>query len=423
MKAMTPSRRFPTVFSVCFMLLLIDGVHSVQAADAVSTVGSAGLREVQDGSIGNVHMLNTHRYLKRHPTKAKQGDIANDISDNEESKKKDVKKHSKVHHATHKEMSGKSTKHHETHAPTSSTTAAPTPFDFATASPTPRMDPKRSKGGRSKAKPDNSSKAGKAKQTKSKKDTHPTPSASPIASPPELEMTKVVFEYLVQCSSSDIDSSSCLVSKTADAILSVIQEAAENGEDCVVPEISKGDLRDVMEDQLAICIAGGEDISSEVYHETVLKVREVLSDDCYTELCEELLDPSELFFKVFFQESAKCAGVELDMEPCIVDHFVQRLFLSNSTNTADDDYYGGVDVSLRTSAGKRARRVLEDTGDPRFDDDAAGFLFFIVMLLLADVSATCTESYVDEEQVIEAAYAFVEILSNQQCMGGMEDDR
>lgn len=231
----------------------------------------------------------------------------------------------------------------------------------------------------------------------------------------------------------ELDTDSCLVSKTIDAFMSMggsarlrslqasnvnnngrLLQAPINEEECAVPDISADDLTAIMSLAKEECdgylrpfATTAEPPQADEEFATVQSafMSIIASDECWESLCSE--DFSKLFFTILFDDAASCVGVDFDVPECVKDHIIDRVLLFEDP-TAD-----GV-----------RHRVLQDE-DP-CDTPSTSDLSFFTQFLLIEADAICStpEAPLDVDWD-KAREDLVAIFSSSECWGNdecIEDD-
>mmetsp|Transcript_15742 Transcript_15742/g.28547 ORF Transcript_15742/g.28547 Transcript_15742/m.28547 type:complete len:875 (+) Transcript_15742:205-2829(+) len=175
-------------------------------------------------------------------------------------------------------------------------------------------------------------------------------------------MGHIISEYIYMSICTDIylDMDNCLVSKTIDSFMSMgapndevdgrllptpnrrlqglhgrltmasngrlrfLQASNKTEAQCGTPKISEQDLRPLMDFNMQQC-ADEDDVPDEDFERTLSTFLRIFAhEDCWESLCRET-DPSELFFKAFFDQAAQCANVDLDIHKCAMDHIFELI--------------------------------------------------------------------------------------------------
>jgi hypothetical protein len=152
----------------------------------------------------------------------------------------------------------------------------------------------------------------------------------------------VMFKYMNRCSEANLDTDSCLVSKTMNALMGMGGPPPSNEstnpsstfppstafattmappsrflqEDCPgAPNISEHDFRIIMGDTRAKCVLSGVSISDQEFETVANGFMAIFnSDSCFQQLCE---GPNVMLMEIMFDEIADCAQVKPDMPECL----------------------------------------------------------------------------------------------------------
>lgn len=159
----------------------------------------------------------------------------------------------------------------------------------------------------------------------------------------------VAFEYLRQCS--DISGAdleySCLVAETVNAFMGTNDDdlfgrlrrlgTSKNPDDeCYPREATEQTLRPLMNTARGQCLSQGSTVSNDEFDEILRLLLRVLSNtDCERDLCFESSSPLMALVAVIFSQAADCAGVNLEMEQCAMDHI---MLLMTSIGSAPQDF-------------------------------------------------------------------------------------
>ena len=120
---------------------------------------------------------------------------------------------------------------------------------------------------------------------------------------------------------------------------------------------------------------------------------------CWAQLCDESSSPSDLFFRLLFEDVAKCAGVDTTViHPCILNSIFDTIF------STDNEDIG------------QLRRALEDTSSCDQPNSAEIDLF--VSMVLKEADATCDANTGDFGMAFDA---LTKIFGASTCWGGAED--
>ena len=125
----------------------------------------------------------------------------------------------------------------------------------------------------------------------------------------------------------------------------------------------------------------------------------LLCRSCWTSLCGESSNPSDLFFKILFSEAARCAGVEMnDIPECLLNEIFSVIFASG-------------DSSVR-----RFRRALQESS---CEQPSASELKFFVTFLLTEAEQTCTSNNANVNAIdLDKTYdSLVKIFGASHCWG------
>ena len=190
----------------------------------------------------------------------------------------------------------------------------------------------------------------------------------------EQDWGKLIFQYVSQCTGVPLNMDSCLVSKTIDAFIDtdVPNDCGTNGrirhlqaptgsrfvaspngglrflgkdaeveeENCCAPRVTDQDLRPIMEVAKQECIDAGVEVTDEFFLQVLYTfMRQFGNRECWTALCSEGANPSQLFFELLFGNAARCAGVnDLERLPgCAMDSIVKVVLSVDSSEEEDSD--------------------------------------------------------------------------------------
>ena len=172
--------------------------------------------------------------------------------------------------------------------------------------------------------------------------------------------------------------------------------ASDVDDECAAPEITSEDLTALMNTVNDECEAPA---SEEDFNATLDAFLQIFAnEECWGVMCTE--DFSKLFFSILFDEAASCAGVELDVPPCVKDHIIDLvLFVEDPT------------------AGRVRRMLQEEESDPCDTPNKEDLDFFIEFILI-DAEAAC----VDDVPLIDVDWNktrgdLVAIFSSPECWG------
>jgi len=140
------------------------------------------------------------------------------------------------------------------------------------------------------------------------------------------------------------------------------------------------------------------------------------AQDCWVALCEEESNPTEMLLQIIFEEIARCAGAELDFNPCILD----QIFVMVDSSNDSDETLDGIRRRLEQSFGSPGEN---DDVDPCLDQLSDHELEFAVGLMLAGAQEQCMnlgETF-EEGEIVYAQSELFKLFSAQHCWGSTGD--
>jgi hypothetical protein len=126
---------------------------------------------------------------------------------------------------------------------------------------------------------------------------------------------------------------------------------------------------------------------------------------CWTSLCDESSDPSDLFFKILFAEAARCAGVDTSFIPeCVLADVFDVIFNSDDTGVA------------------RVRRSLaKESQSSTCEQPTDAELSYFVSFLLMEAEQSCTANNSNSDADLDSIFkALVSIFGASDCWGVTE---
>ena len=238
----------------------------------------------------------------------------------------------------------------------------------------------------------------------------------------------IAVEFIEQCAGLNLNSDTCLFSKTMDAFMQMdgppssgtlppstdpnrappgrfrrhrfLQSA---GDACSPPEIEETLLRLIVEESKMDCSATAEEVN-----ETVLAFISLFrAQVCWFELCEEQSNPSRALLEIMLQEFGQCAGANLSsFSPCLLD---QIFVLVSSPEMPPDTKVDGIRRHLQS--------VLGNDGLPTSaDKDQVRFLIGMLMQAAEEKCVAMGETFVDGE-VGNLESELFKIFESPQCWG------
>eukprot|EP00581_Thalassiosira_minuscula_P003922 CAMPEP_0183746738 /NCGR_PEP_ID=MMETSP0737-20130205/66908_1 /TAXON_ID=385413 /ORGANISM="Thalassiosira miniscula, Strain CCMP1093" /LENGTH=998 /DNA_ID=CAMNT_0025982441 /DNA_START=123 /DNA_END=3119 /DNA_ORIENTATION=+ len=235
----------------------------------------------------------------------------------------------------------------------------------------------------------------------------------------DWDLGRTIFEYMSACTGLELDVGSCLVDRTIDELMSVphddiygrslrflqpssrklhIDQASSTlrlltDDKCPRPDINRQDMHSIMYYTRQECIAEGfDDVSDEEFEMTlVIFMRHFAHNECWESLCGEGTDASELFFNIMIHDAAQCAGVDLDIHECAMEHLIELILLVGTEE--------------------------QDT-EPCNQPSEADFSFFVSFMLI-DAEAKCREMGItlESSELTKASSDLVTIFTASQCWG------
>ena len=267
----------------------------------------------------------------------------------------------------------------------------------------------------------------------------------------------VLFEYLNQCAEVNMDKETCLASKTIDAIVDMEEGSSSlfptpspsslvtnpglqskspssshsksakvppspsptpgaifmrhrflQEDDCAPPPLEEQDLRDIMDSFVGECSVEVSPVSDEEYNSTLSDIMQILENSsCFQKICDE--DPaSTQLMEIMIEEIAKCAGVEPDINDCIMDQVIDMM-------VNDEE-----DVNMSSDA-NRVRRHLQDSSSCEGVSEYE--LAWFMSLMVGTANETCSElgifsTPVEIDKMVDDLTA---IFLAQHCWGNTGD--
>jgi len=248
----------------------------------------------------------------------------------------------------------------------------------------------------------------------------------------------IYFEYLNQCAQANLDKDTCLVAKTVDAIIAMDgPPTGDDGEgsyfptpspshwmsegsmrhrflqdnDCGAPNISEEELRHLVNGSKEQCVESGLSVTDQEFESVVSGFMTVFSSDiCFQQMCED--EPSGLFYEIMFDEAAKCAGVEQDINPCLKDRIIEMMA-------------GGGDGGDSATPEDKIRRKLVHApslthsmdGGSSCERPSEAEVEWFVSFMLFDAQSQCADlgAPVSQEEVEIATSDITSIISAWHC--------
>lgn len=222
--------------------------------------------------------------------------------------------------------------------------------------------------------------------------------------------------YLSQCSGANLVTDSCLASGTIYYLTSldlteegtgvvnrtserILQSLSEN--ECMPPEVDITFLEFLVDSSKEQCEGIQNSVSDNEYDETLQALITIFdSESCWASLCNESSNPSDLFFKILFEEAAKCAGVVIDDIPqCVLSHIFDMIFISDDANVGS------------------VRRALQETSS--CEQPTAPEIGYFVTFLLTEAVATCDAVGVniDASDLDKVFDSLIKIFGTSKCWG------
>ncbi|KAL3786924.1 hypothetical protein HJC23_013259 [Cyclotella cryptica] len=227
---------------------------------------------------------------------------------------------------------------------------------------------------------------------------------------------RLVFEYLSQCSGANLVTDSCLVSGTIYYLTSYefandgtgalnktsgrfLQSMGEN--ECIPPEVDVAFLEFIVNTSKKQCDVIQSTVSETEYEDTLKAFTTIFdSKSCWASLCDESSNPSDLFFKILFEEAAKCAGVIIDDVPqCVLNHIFDMIFMTDDVGVG------------------RVRRALQESSS--CEPPTTSEIGYFVTFLLTEAVATCGAAGVniDATDLDNAFDSLIKIFGASKCWG------
>jgi hypothetical protein len=235
-----------------------------------------------------------------------------------------------------------------------------------------------------------------------------------------------MFEFMNRCSEANLDTDSCLVSKTMNALMGMGGPPPSNEgtnpsstfptstafdttpmappsrflqEECPgAPNISEQDFRIMMGGTRAQCVLSGVAVSDQEFDNVVNGFMTIFSSDsCFQQLCE---GPNVMLMEIMFDEIAECAQVEPDMPQCLRSGLFEMML-----NGGED----GRRNLLHNSSGCQAPSETE--------------IMFQVSYFLEGAMAKCSElgEPVSQTQLNQATTDLATIFAATHCTGGCDE--
>ena len=173
-------------------------------------------------------------------------------------------------------------------------------------------------------------------------------------------------------------------------------------EDQCRPEVNEDDLLSILTTSKQECIDSGTLISDETFQATHAAFTSIFepTNTCWDTLCNDSDPSSDLFFQILFDQASECAGVELTVEECILDHILEVVFVSNAPD----------------ESGTSVRRSLSESCCEPTESD----LNFYATYLLLSAEAACAESgsaAITTEEWNKATDDLVKLFGATECWG------
>ena len=186
-----------------------------------------------------------------------------------------------------------------------------------------------------------------------------------------------------------------------------LQESVETGDDdCGRPDVPEQDMRAIMTVAKGQC-EGLEIVVSDGEFDTVLAtfLQLFASKGCWVSLCSGSDDSTELLFQILLDDAAQCAGVQLDVNECVMDHIVGLLV--NGGDSTGGSVPQGIPRMLQLVESDPCAQPTEEELD------------FFVSYLLTDAEAKCTGMGVDLNSTdwFTLSSDLVTIFSSPTCWG------
>eukprot|EP00986_Skeletonema_menzelii_P014275 scaffold9235_cov152-Skeletonema_menzelii.AAC.5 len=240
-----------------------------------------------------------------------------------------------------------------------------------------------------------------------------------------------VLEWLSECAGADLDTETCLVSKTLDALINMdgpsqdddasfptrrrfLQEEGE-----CRPELSEQDLRNLMVGSRAECNQVSIEYTNQYFEGVFGEFWKVFSSEhCWNELCNS----PDIFVKLMFDHAMQCANVEFDVDECITDQIITMMFAGPDSYDDDyytDDYYNYTDDGTTISSPNH--RVVRSLQDVMTDCVAINEfeLAYFASFVLMEAEGRCAELgvFVTPEDISKASADLVKLFSSPHCFG------
>jgi len=249
----------------------------------------------------------------------------------------------------------------------------------------------------------------------------------------ELQYFDILVSYVEECDGSfEMNTDDCLVRETIDFMTSMggpsalkrfehrlLQTMVHDGDNeddddvmdqCLPPEVSERDLRFLVGNSRSQCQSEGLAVSDDEFEATVGNfVRFFGAEGCWVDLCTG--ESIELMMKITFEHAAECAGIELDMDSCLMDQVFALMFASEDPGES----YGQVRRKLQGM-------VIDDAPPPPCEEeqpDMSG-LMFLSSMLVAGAHEQCMQlnEHVTPMALESTTVKLAKLFGAQSCWGG-----
>ena len=184
---------------------------------------------------------------------------------------------------------------------------------------------------------------------------------------------------------------------------------------CLPPEISERDLRFLVGNSRSQCQSRGVAVSDDDFEAAVGNFARFFGagenhiQGCWVGLCTG--ESMELMIKIMFEHAADCAGIDLDMDSCLMDQVFALMFATEDPGES----YGRVRRKLQGM-------VIDDAPPPPCEEeqpDMSG-LMFLSSMLVAGAHEQCVRlnEHVPPMELEGTTVKLAKLFGAQSCWGG-----
>eukprot|EP00580_Thalassiosira_gravida_P005583 CAMPEP_0201654700 /NCGR_PEP_ID=MMETSP0493-20130528/45631_1 /ASSEMBLY_ACC=CAM_ASM_000838 /TAXON_ID=420259 /ORGANISM="Thalassiosira gravida, Strain GMp14c1" /LENGTH=501 /DNA_ID=CAMNT_0048131267 /DNA_START=225 /DNA_END=1730 /DNA_ORIENTATION=+ len=199
----------------------------------------------------------------------------------------------------------------------------------------------------------------------------------------------VHFRYLDQCAEANLDMDSCLFLNFP-AFMGLEGFSADENGDALLqgncsPDVDEEHVRLVMTSVKLHCAVSGDLFTDKEFESAVDGFAKIYdSDGCFQQLCEDKSSSAGPFIEILFDEVAKCAGVELDINKSLLYQVIDMIY-----NRGDSDTNSDVE---------RVRRRLSDSMDDQYPSSCEQLMpryqamerYLSSMIMFSEINCTAT---------------------------------